>query len=186
MYHGCKRHPVRHAQLGEHAPEVGVHGMQRDVLARLAAVSTVPWLAWSSSERANREDKEASRPGCSMDDNYRPQTCICQSVWRLGAKRTSLPLLNCSQHEAFTVARTVQKRCSAGPGWPYAYLSFIRHSYSAIGGEEPPFPPSRTVICTACRLTCDIRRLAPQRKHRGAIGCADIRGDMRWAVDAGP
>src|SRR5262245_66366344 len=34
---------------------------------------------------------------------------------------------------------------------------FSRHSYSAIGGEEPPFAPSRTVICTACRLTCDIR-----------------------------
>src|SRR5262249_29343368 len=94
-----------------------------EMYRRLAAVSSVPRLAWSSSERANREDKWASRPGCSMDDNYRPQTCTCQSVWRLGAKRTCLPLLNCSQHEAFTVARTVQKRFSVRPGWPYAYLS---------------------------------------------------------------
>jgi hypothetical protein len=31
---------------------------------------------------------------------------------------------------------------------------------SAIGGEEPPFRPSRAVICTAWRLTCDIRRSA--------------------------
>ena len=31
---------------------------------------------------------------------------------------------------------------------------------SAIGGEEPPFPPSRAVICTAWYLTCDIRRSA--------------------------
>src|SRR5215469_3730167 len=56
-----------------------------EMYRRLAAVSSVPRLAWSSSERANREDKEASRPGCSMDDNYRPQTCICQLVWRLAA-----------------------------------------------------------------------------------------------------
>jgi hypothetical protein len=31
MYHGGERNPVRYAQLGEHVPEVGVHGVRRDV-----------------------------------------------------------------------------------------------------------------------------------------------------------
>ena len=33
MHLGGERHPVRHAQLGEHVPEVGVHGVRRDVQA---------------------------------------------------------------------------------------------------------------------------------------------------------
>ena len=31
MDHGGERDPVRYAQLGEHVPEVGVHGVRRDV-----------------------------------------------------------------------------------------------------------------------------------------------------------
>jgi len=34
----------------------------------------------------------------------------------------------------------------------------VMRAESAIGGEEPPFSPSRAVICTAWCLTCDIRR----------------------------
>src|SRR5215468_5035556 len=33
----------------------------------------------------------------------------------------------------------------------------VMRAESAIGGEEPPFSPSRAVICTAWCLTCDIR-----------------------------
>ena len=102
-----------------------------EMYRRLAAVSSVPQLAWSSSARANRDDKEASRPGCSMDDNYRPQTCICQSVWRLGAKRTCLPLLNCSQHEALHGSPHCAEKMFCAPRMAVC-LSFSRRSYSAI------------------------------------------------------
>ena len=33
MYRGRELDPVRHTELGEHAPEVGVHGVRRDVHA---------------------------------------------------------------------------------------------------------------------------------------------------------
>jgi hypothetical protein len=31
MYHGGKRNLIRYAQLGEHMPQVGAHGVRRDV-----------------------------------------------------------------------------------------------------------------------------------------------------------
>ena len=43
--------------------------------------------------------------------------------------------------------------------------SGLSRAYSAIGGEEPPFSPLRTVICTAWCLTCDIRRYARDLMH---------------------
>src|SRR5262245_54308147 len=57
-----------------------------------------------------------------MDDNYRPQTCICQLVWRLGAKRMSLATAELLTARGLH-GSTVQKRLSVCPGWPYAYLS---------------------------------------------------------------
>jgi hypothetical protein len=55
------------------------------------------------------------------------------------------PTLTSVPERLFCVARSMQSHDRIG------------RSESAIGGEEPPFSPSRAVICTACRLTCDIR-----------------------------
>jgi len=53
-----------------------------------------------------------------------------------------------------------------GQGGVAAQRTPIRRS----GGEEPQFPPSRAVICTAWRLTCDIRPIVSRRCGPGRDG----------------
>src|SRR5215475_14187277 len=53
----------------------------------------------------------------------------------------------------------------------------ILRAESAIGGEEPPFPRSRAVICTAWRLTCDIRLHGNEAWAASSTSCAE-RADL--------
>src|SRR5215472_6916156 len=53
----------------------------------------------------------------------------------------------------------------------------ISRPESAIGGEEPPFPRSRAVICTAWRLTCDICLHGNEAWAANSTSCAE-RADL--------
>src|SRR5262245_33307199 len=103
MYHGSKRHPVRRAQLGEHAPEVGVHGMQRDPGAWPPFVSpSAPPLLLGTGQTV-KTSRKASRVAPWMTTIAHK---LVYASWCgvSGPSECPLPLLNCSQREAFTEA----------------------------------------------------------------------------------
>ena len=114
MCHGGERDPVRHAQLGEHVPQAGCWRVRRAV--QPPGHATVGQSPATSSDTAR---SIAVRPGG-------PPALRVYTSSKLASRGLARLLARCRiAHTAtpFAEAHCVQKRCSARPGWPHAYLS---------------------------------------------------------------